>query len=208
MTASNVVASMSGCAGQRCMAASRDDGRRQDRPHHRAHGGARAADGARARRRPGDLRARRRSASSATSPRRRQAGAEVLVDGRNATVPGREGGYYVGPTIIDHVTPDMRIAQEEVFGPVLVIIRAPRRRRGARRRERLALRQRGVGVHRERRRRALRHGARQRRHGRRERRRAGAARAVRLRRLERVEVRRRRHHRPRLDRVLDAGRRR
>ena len=52
------------------------------------------------------------------------AGATVLVDGRNAVVPGKEDGYYIGPTIIDHVTPDMRIAQEEVFGPVLVIIRA------------------------------------------------------------------------------------
>ena len=39
-------------------------------------------------------------------------------------VPGKEGGYYVGPTLIDHVTPDMTIAQEEVFGPVLVIVRA------------------------------------------------------------------------------------
>jgi malonate-semialdehyde dehydrogenase (acetylating)/methylmalonate-semialdehyde dehydrogenase len=50
-------------------------------------------------------------------------GARILVDGRNPSVPGKEGGYWVGPTIIDNVTPDMRIAQEEVFGPVLVIIR-------------------------------------------------------------------------------------
>jgi malonate-semialdehyde dehydrogenase (acetylating)/methylmalonate-semialdehyde dehydrogenase len=49
----------------------------------------------------------------------------VIVDGRKTAVAGREGGYYLGPTIIDHVTPDMRIAQEEVFGPVLVIVRAP-----------------------------------------------------------------------------------
>jgi len=39
------------------------------------------------------------------------------------TVPGREGGFYVGATVIDHVRPDMKIAQEEVFGPVLAIIR-------------------------------------------------------------------------------------
>ncbi|MGH7701981.1 MAG: CoA-acylating methylmalonate-semialdehyde dehydrogenase [Gemmatimonadales bacterium] len=52
-----------------------------------------------------------------------QAGARILVDGRNAVVAGKEGGYYVGPTIIDQVRPDMRIAQEEVFGPVLVIVR-------------------------------------------------------------------------------------
>ena len=38
-------------------------------------------------------------------------------------MPGREDGFYVGPTIIDHVRPDMRIAQEEVFGPVLAIVR-------------------------------------------------------------------------------------
>jgi len=52
------------------------------------------------------------------------AGASVLVDGRNWTVDRQEGGYYVGPTIIDHVTPDMAIAKEEVFGPVISIIRA------------------------------------------------------------------------------------
>jgi malonate-semialdehyde dehydrogenase (acetylating)/methylmalonate-semialdehyde dehydrogenase len=51
-------------------------------------------------------------------------GAKLLVDGRQATVQGRENGYWLGPTILDHVKPGMRIAQEEVFGPVLVIIRA------------------------------------------------------------------------------------
>ena len=53
-----------------------------------------------------------------------------------ARVPGRENGYYVGPTIIDHVTPDMRIAQEEVFGPVLVIVRATTSTRRSRSRTR------------------------------------------------------------------------
>jgi malonate-semialdehyde dehydrogenase (acetylating)/methylmalonate-semialdehyde dehydrogenase len=53
-----------------------------------------------------------------------QEGATVLVDGRNANVPGMEGGFYVGPTVIDHVRPEMKIAREEVFGPVLAIIRA------------------------------------------------------------------------------------
>jgi malonate-semialdehyde dehydrogenase (acetylating) / methylmalonate-semialdehyde dehydrogenase len=38
-------------------------------------------------------------------------------------VRGREGGFWVGPTIIDHVRPEMNIAKEEVFGPVLAIIR-------------------------------------------------------------------------------------
>jgi malonate-semialdehyde dehydrogenase (acetylating)/methylmalonate-semialdehyde dehydrogenase len=54
-----------------------------------------------------------------------QAGAKVLVDGRGAVVPGYEGGSYVGPTVIDRVRPEMPIAREEVFGPVLAIIRVP-----------------------------------------------------------------------------------
>jgi malonate-semialdehyde dehydrogenase (acetylating)/methylmalonate-semialdehyde dehydrogenase len=52
------------------------------------------------------------------------AGAKVLVDGRRIVVPGRERGFYIGATVIDDVRPEMRIAQEEVFGPVLAIIRA------------------------------------------------------------------------------------
>jgi len=50
-------------------------------------------------------------------------GARILVDGRDTVVPGKENGYYVGPTIIDNVKPEMAIAREEVFGPVLSIIR-------------------------------------------------------------------------------------
>lgn len=46
------------------------------------------------------------------------------MDGRNATVAGKEGGFYVGPTIIDYVTPEMSVAKEEIFGPVISIIRA------------------------------------------------------------------------------------
>ncbi|MEX0703920.1 MAG: CoA-acylating methylmalonate-semialdehyde dehydrogenase [Planctomycetales bacterium] len=53
-----------------------------------------------------------------------EAGAKVLVDGRGCVVKGKENGYYVGATVIDRVTPDMKIAREEVFGPVLAIIRA------------------------------------------------------------------------------------
>lgn len=52
-----------------------------------------------------------------------RAGAKILVDGRGATVEGKENGYWVGPTIIDYVKPEMKIAQEEVFGPVLAIMR-------------------------------------------------------------------------------------
>jgi malonate-semialdehyde dehydrogenase (acetylating)/methylmalonate-semialdehyde dehydrogenase len=51
-------------------------------------------------------------------------GAELLLDGRNQTVDGMEGGYWLGPTIFDKVSPEMRIAREEIFGPVLCIIHA------------------------------------------------------------------------------------
>jgi len=47
-----------------------------------------------------------------------------LVDGRGAVVEGKENGFYVGPTVIDYVKPDMKIAKEEVFGPVLSIMRS------------------------------------------------------------------------------------
>jgi malonate-semialdehyde dehydrogenase (acetylating)/methylmalonate-semialdehyde dehydrogenase len=50
-------------------------------------------------------------------------GAKVLLDGRNVKVSGYENGFYVGPTILDFVKPDMAIAKEEVFGPVLAIMR-------------------------------------------------------------------------------------
>ena len=69
---------------------------------------------------------KRRKESRSYIAEAEEAGAEILVDGRKHGVPGKEDGFWVGPTIIDHVTPDMRIAQEEVFGPVLVIIRAKR----------------------------------------------------------------------------------
>jgi malonate-semialdehyde dehydrogenase (acetylating)/methylmalonate-semialdehyde dehydrogenase len=51
------------------------------------------------------------------------AGAKVVLDGRGAS--GDPGGSFVGPTILDAVTPEMDIAQEEVFGPVLCVISAP-----------------------------------------------------------------------------------
>jgi len=51
-------------------------------------------------------------------------GATLLADGRGYTVPGYENGFYLGPTLFDHVTPDMAIYREEIFGPVLIIVRA------------------------------------------------------------------------------------
>ena len=123
MTSTNVVASMSGCTGQRCMAASvmvavgaTDHIVRRLVEHARSVV-------------PGEnlgpvisREAKERIERYASEAER--AGATVLLDGRNTTVPGREGGFYVGPTVLDHVRPDMAIAREEVFGPVLAIVRA------------------------------------------------------------------------------------
>ena len=51
-------------------------------------------------------------------------GAKIVVDGRDFNAPqGFEDGYFVGPTLIDNVTPDMSIWQEEIFGPVLSVAR-------------------------------------------------------------------------------------
>jgi len=52
-----------------------------------------------------------------------QEGAKLVLDGRNVKVPGYEGGFFVGPTIFDHVTPEMRVGIDEIFGPVLCIKR-------------------------------------------------------------------------------------
>jgi malonate-semialdehyde dehydrogenase (acetylating) / methylmalonate-semialdehyde dehydrogenase len=122
MTAQNVAASMSGCAGQRCMAAS-----------------AMVAVGpvdaiidricAEARRIvPGenlgaviDKTAKERIERYITEAETE--GAKILVDGRGYTVPGKEHGTYVGPTVIDWVRPDMSVATEEIFGPVISIMR-------------------------------------------------------------------------------------
>ncbi|MFF3837612.1 CoA-acylating methylmalonate-semialdehyde dehydrogenase [Streptomyces sp. NPDC001930] len=51
-------------------------------------------------------------------------GAELVVDGREFTLPGHEEGFFAGPSLFDRVTPSMRIHQEEIFGPVLCVVRA------------------------------------------------------------------------------------
>jgi malonate-semialdehyde dehydrogenase (acetylating) / methylmalonate-semialdehyde dehydrogenase len=53
-----------------------------------------------------------------------QEGAELLVDGRDFRLQGYENGYFLGGSLFDRVTPDMRIYKEEIFGPVLSIVRA------------------------------------------------------------------------------------
>ena len=52
-------------------------------------------------------------------------GAELVVDGRGFSLQGHEKGFFVGPTLFDHVTPEMESYKEEIFGPVLQIVRAP-----------------------------------------------------------------------------------
>jgi len=122
MTASNVTASMSGCAGQRCMAASAMmavgdvdhiirlivEEAKKIIPGENLGSVISAAAKERIERYISEAEA---------------AGAKVLVDGRNYQVRGKENGFYVGPTVIDFVQPDMAIAKEEVFGPVLAIVR-------------------------------------------------------------------------------------
>ena len=51
-------------------------------------------------------------------------GAELVVDGRGYSLQGHEGGFFVGPSLFDHVKPDMQSYREEIFGPVLQIVRA------------------------------------------------------------------------------------
>lgn len=123
MAAGNIVASMAGCAGQRCMAASVMVAvAATDKVIERLVEVARELV-------PGRtlgpvISAAAKARIEAYIAEAEAGGATVLLDGRGVTVPGREGGFYVGPTVIDRVTPDMRIAREEVFGPVLAIVRA------------------------------------------------------------------------------------
>jgi malonate-semialdehyde dehydrogenase (acetylating)/methylmalonate-semialdehyde dehydrogenase len=52
-------------------------------------------------------------------------GATLIADGRRHTVPGSGDGFYLGATLFDHVQPGMRIYREEIFGPVLAVVRVP-----------------------------------------------------------------------------------
>jgi len=122
MTAQNVAASMSGCAGQRCMAASAMVGVGSiDHIIDKICAEAKKIV-------PGkNLGAVINKASKERIERyiteAEEAGAKILVDGRNTVVEGKENGTYVGPTVIDYVKPDMAVAKEEIFGPVISIMR-------------------------------------------------------------------------------------
>lgn len=54
-----------------------------------------------------------------------QEGAELVVDGRDLRLPGHENGFFIGPCLFDRVEPTMRIYCEEIFGPVLCMVRVP-----------------------------------------------------------------------------------
>ncbi|HZW22916.1 CoA-acylating methylmalonate-semialdehyde dehydrogenase [Noviherbaspirillum sp.] len=54
-----------------------------------------------------------------------RSGAKLLVDGRGLKVPGHENGFFLGGSLFDHVTPEMKIYKEEIFGPVLCVVRVP-----------------------------------------------------------------------------------
>jgi malonate-semialdehyde dehydrogenase (acetylating)/methylmalonate-semialdehyde dehydrogenase len=54
-----------------------------------------------------------------------RAGAKLLVDGRGLKVEGHENGFFLGGTLFDNVTPEMKVYQEEIFGPVLCVVRVP-----------------------------------------------------------------------------------
>jgi malonate-semialdehyde dehydrogenase (acetylating)/methylmalonate-semialdehyde dehydrogenase len=122
MTAQNVSASMSGCAGQRCMAASAMVAVGEvDHIIQKIVEEAKKII-------PGEnlgaviSKESKERIEKYISEAEKQ-GAKVLLDGRGAKVSGKEKGTYVGPTVIDHVKPDMAIAKEEVFGPVISIMR-------------------------------------------------------------------------------------
>ena len=122
MTASNVVASMSGCAGQRCMAASAMLG--VGNIDHIVSLICQEAKALQSGKNLGaviSLEAKNRIEKYIGEAEK--AGAKILVDGRKTVVEGKEGGFYVGATVIDGVTPDMSVAQEEIFGPVISIMR-------------------------------------------------------------------------------------
>jgi len=122
MTAQNVAASMTGCAGQRCMAASAMVGvGNVDHIINKICDEAKKIV-------PGknlgaviSKEAKQRIEKYITEAEHQ--GAKVLVDGRGAKVEGKENGTYVGPTVIDYVKPDMAVAREEIFGPVISIMR-------------------------------------------------------------------------------------
>ena len=122
MAAGGVLAAMAGCTGQRCMAASVMVA--VDGTDHIVELIANEARAMVVGRDVGPVISAAAKARIETHITEAEAGgARVLVDGRYASVASKPGGWYVGPTVIDRVRPDMALAREEVFGPVLAIVR-------------------------------------------------------------------------------------
>ena len=140
------------------------------------------------------------------------AGAEAVVDGRERTSDdlqfgdaNLEGGYFIGPTLFDHVTPDMSIYTDEIFGPVLCMVRAKDYEEALAAAVRARIRQRRGGFHPRRRHRTRLRVPGPGRHGRRERADPGAGGLPHLRRLEAVRLRRPQPARPVVDHLLHQG---
>ena len=122
MASNDIIASMSGCAGQRCMAASAMLGVGKidsiiDKVANKAKTIVAGKNLGSVISEEAKIRIEKYIEEAEKN------GAKIILDGRGVKVSGKENGYYVGPTILDHVKPEMKIAQEEVFGPVLAIMR-------------------------------------------------------------------------------------
>jgi len=122
MASNDIIASMSGCAGQRCMAASAMVGvGKIDSIINKVASKAKTIVAGKNLGSVISKEAKIRIEKYIEEAEKN--GAKIILDGRGVKVSGKENGYYVGPTILDHVKPEMKIAQEEVFGPVLAIMR-------------------------------------------------------------------------------------
>ncbi len=117
-------------------------------------------------------------------------GAKLVVDGRGLKLQGYENGFFLGGCVFDEVTPEMRIYKEEIFGPVLSVVRSPNFEDAVKLVQRPRIRQRGGDLHPRRRRRAGIHQQDPDRHGRGQRADPGADGVPQLRRLETFAVRR------------------
>ncbi len=122
MASNDIIASMSGCAGQRCMAASAMLGvGKIDSIINKVASKAKTIVAGKNLGSVISEEAKIRIEKYIEEAEKN--GAKIILDGRGVKVSGKENGYYVGPTILDHVKPEMKIAQEEVFGQVLAIMR-------------------------------------------------------------------------------------
>ena len=122
MASNDIIASMSGCAGQRCMAASAMLGvGKIDSIINKVANKAKTIVAGKNLGSVISEEAKIRIEKYIEEAEKN--GAKIILDGRGVKVSGKENGYYVGPTILDYVKPEMKIAQEEVFGPVLAIMR-------------------------------------------------------------------------------------